>query len=180
MQYAILHSGNSCVCNNDAKMDTLSLSCDIPCTGDVGSTCGGAQASAVFELSLGDQGSLGKVCTQVHLMFTMLIQMFCISAVNFKLDLVFVVDQIGNIVSPQMVLKYIIDFIEIDSKYSRVGILLLSDIADPFVLLNSNKEELLSKIDNIAPRGGKLNFTDALRKLRTVMFTPENGDRFGK
>ncbi|KAH9490803.1 Collagen alpha-4(VI) chain [Bulinus truncatus] len=103
-----------------------------------------------------------------------------------RLDLVFVLDVSSSLTEPNFDLmkgfvKYFLFNADIDGGNVRVGVVIYSD-ADyvQFQLNNySKKAYVLDAIDGIPYRYGSRNTADALRTMRSVMFTLENGDRPG-
>lgn len=80
------------------------------------------------------------------------------------------------------VLNYVRDVVrelEIAEDRIRVGVMTYSD--DSYIHFNMNtyhsKEDVLQAIENIQWTRGKTNTADALRKMRTQMFTDFSGDR---
>ncbi|KAH9524925.1 Collagen alpha-4(VI) chain [Bulinus truncatus] len=103
-----------------------------------------------------------------------------------RLDLVFVFDASTSLTEPNFDLKkgFVKHFLfgaDIDGGNVRVGVVIYSD-ADyvQFQLNNySKKAYVYDAIDEIPYRNGSRNTADALRTMRSVMFTLENGDRPG-
>ena len=68
---------------------------------------------------------------------------------------------------------------DIDSGNTRIGVLTYStDVEIQFHLNSYNKSvDLLFALDNINFKAGSTNIADALNKMRTIMFTEQNGAR---
>jgi hypothetical protein len=77
---------------------------------------------------------------------------------------------------------FIKDFLseaKIDSGHVGIGILIYS--TEDYIQFNMNtyskKQDVMDAIDRIPYRYGSTNTADALKTMRTVMFTEANGDR---
>ncbi|KAH9490807.1 Collagen alpha-4(VI) chain, partial [Bulinus truncatus] len=103
-----------------------------------------------------------------------------------RLDLVFVLDASTSVTGSKFELMkdFVKDFLldaDIDGGNVRVGVVIYSD-ADyvKFQMKDhSKKADVYNAINDITYRYGGRNTADALRTMRSVMFTPENGDRPG-
>ncbi len=78
--------------------------------------------------------------------------------------------------------KFVKNFVlegDIDGGNVRVGVLIYSTQVHVQFQLNTftTRAEVNQAIDSIPYQQGSTNTADAVRTMRTVMFTPENGDR---
>ncbi len=112
--------------------------------------------------------------------------MYLIAAVGVcdKEDIVFVVDSSGSILRQNWPLvlnfmKNIIQGLNIGPDSVQVGVVLFGDDVYPQFQLNTfyNKNDILNQIDRIQYLDQSTNTPAALRYMRSVMFTPQNGDR---
>ncbi|KAH9490805.1 Collagen alpha-4(VI) chain [Bulinus truncatus] len=108
------------------------------------------------------------------------------SCAGARLDLVFVLDASTIVTEPNFdlmkgFLKYFLFDADINGGNVRVGVVIYSNAVYVQFQLNdySKKAYVYDAIDDIPYRYGSRNTADALRTMRSVMFTPENGDRPG-
>ncbi|XP_059170597.1 collagen alpha-4(VI) chain-like [Physella acuta] len=108
------------------------------------------------------------------------------SCVDARLDLVFVLDASTSVTAPnfELMKDFVKDFLfeaAIDNGNVRVGVVIYStgDYVQFQLKDFSKKEDVYNAIDIIPYRYGNTNTADALKTMRTVMFTAENGDRPG-
>ncbi|KAK7501402.1 hypothetical protein BaRGS_00007206 [Batillaria attramentaria] len=103
-----------------------------------------------------------------------------------EIDLVFVLDTSTSMEEQnfELVRNFVRDFLsiaEIDNGRVRVGVIIYS--TEDYLQFNLNeyktKHEVLNALSDIAYHPGSTNMADALSTMRTVMFTPQNGDRPG-
>ena len=73
----------------------------------------------------------------------------------------------------------LVENFEVDAGFIRVGVIIFNqnDIVQFHLNTYPFRSEVLTAIDNIPYPGGSGNIADALKTVRTVMFTPINGDR---
>ena len=76
-------------------------------------------------------------------------------------------------------MKNIVRDYTIGSNNVRVGVTIFADNVQSIFQLNtySTQYEILNAIDNIPFLGTSTNTPEAIRYMRTTMFTPQNGDR---
>ena len=103
-----------------------------------------------------------------------------------RIDMVFVLDASTSVSEPNFVLmkNFVKDFLadaDIDGGNVRVGVIIYSTEDHIQFHLNTftSKSEVETAVDNIPYRYGSTNTADALKTMRTVMFTAGNGDRPG-
>ena len=101
-----------------------------------------------------------------------------------KVDLVFVLDASTSVTEPNYgvmkdFIKYFLYNAAVDNGNVRVGVIIYSTEDHLQFNLNeySDKPSLYDAIEFMPYRYGSTNTADALKTMRTVMFTPENGDR---
>lgn len=101
-----------------------------------------------------------------------------------KLDLVFVLDASTSVTEPnfELLKEFVKDFLldaDIDGGNVRVGVVIYSDADYVQFQLNTyaKKADVYNAIDDIPYRYGSTNTADALKTMRSVMFTAGNGDR---
>lgn len=103
-----------------------------------------------------------------------------------KIDLVFVLDASTSVTEPnyRLMKNFVKDFLaeaEIDSGNVRVAVIIYS--TEDYVQFQLNtyrtQADVFNAIDAIPYRHGSTNTADALRTMRTQMFTQSNGDRPG-
>ncbi|XP_076459446.1 LOW QUALITY PROTEIN: uncharacterized protein LOC143292771 [Babylonia areolata] len=101
-----------------------------------------------------------------------------------EVDLVFVLDASTSVTEPnfQLMKDFIKDFLfiaDIDSGNVRVGVVTYSteDYIEFHLNRYSTKADVFSAVDNIPYRYGSTNTADALKTMRTEMFSIVNGDR---
>nr|KAG5687711.1 hypothetical protein BaRGS_024190 [Batillaria attramentaria] len=102
------------------------------------------------------------------------------------MDLVFVLDASTSVTQPnfEQMKDFVKDFLsvgDIDNGYLRVGVVIYSTGVYVQFHLNTytTRYQLLDAIDNIPYRYGSTNTADALKTVRTDMFTLGHGDRPG-
>ncbi|KAK6961153.1 collagen alpha-3(VI) chain-like isoform X4, partial [Biomphalaria glabrata] len=107
-----------------------------------------------------------------------------VSCAGAKLDLVFVLDASTSVTEPnfELLKDFVKDFLldaDIDGGNVRVGVVIYSDADYVQFQLNTyaKKADVYNAIDDIPYRYGSTNTADALRTIRSVMFTARNGDR---
>uniref|UniRef100_A0A2C9LZH0 VWFA domain-containing protein n=1 Tax=Biomphalaria glabrata TaxID=6526 RepID=A0A2C9LZH0_BIOGL len=107
-----------------------------------------------------------------------------VSCAEAKLDLVFVLDASTSVTEPnfELMKDFVKDFLldaDIDGGNVRVGVVIFSDADYVQFQLNAydKKADVYNAIDDIPYRYGSTNTADALKTLRSVMFTAGNGDR---
>ncbi|KAK7466021.1 hypothetical protein BaRGS_00037422, partial [Batillaria attramentaria] len=103
-----------------------------------------------------------------------------------EMDLVFVLDASTSVTQPnfEQMKDFVKDFLsvgDIDNGYLRVGVVIYSTGVYVQFHLNTytTRYQLLDAIDNIPYRYGSTNTADALKTVRTDMFTLGHGDRPG-
>lgn len=108
----------------------------------------------------------------------------CERSCDGKADIVFVVDASGSIRENRfkIVLDYVagvIDNLEVGKDRTRIGLITYSDTATVRFNLNkyTRKEDILQVVKSQLWIQGKTNTADALRLMRTQLFTEANGDR---
>lgn len=101
-----------------------------------------------------------------------------------RIDLVFVLDASTSVTEPNYLLmkdfvKDFLDDADIDSGNVRVGVVIYSTADYIQFHLNEykTKADIYHAIDAIPYRHGSTNTADAIRTMRTQMFTQVNGDR---
>jgi Mg-chelatase subunit ChlD len=101
-----------------------------------------------------------------------------------RIDLVFVLDASTSVTEPNYVLmkNFVKDFLseaDIDNGNVRVGVVIYSTADYVQFHLNEyrTKADVYKAIDAMPYRFGSTNTADALRAMRTQMFTVGNGDR---
>ena len=106
------------------------------------------------------------------------------ACIQTKLDIVFLLDassSMGRNSFATMInaTKTFVRSEDIDSGNTRIGVLTYStDVEIQFHLNSYNKlVDLLFALDNIYFKAGSTNIADALNKMRTIMFTEQNGAR---
>uniref|UniRef100_A0A2C9JVB5 VWFA domain-containing protein n=1 Tax=Biomphalaria glabrata TaxID=6526 RepID=A0A2C9JVB5_BIOGL len=107
-----------------------------------------------------------------------------IGCAGAKLDLVFVLDASTSVTEPnfELMKDFVKDFLldaDIDGGNVRVGVVIYSDADYVQFQLNTyaKKADVYNAIDDIPYRYGSTNTADALKTMRSVMFTAGNGDR---
>ncbi|KAK0067182.1 collagen alpha-3(VI) chain-like isoform X4, partial [Biomphalaria pfeifferi] len=107
-----------------------------------------------------------------------------VSCAGAKLDLVFVLDASTSVTEPnfELMKDFVKDFLldaDIDRGNVRVGVVIYSDADYVQFQLNTyaKKADVYNAIDDIPYRYGSTNTADALKTMRSVMFTAGNGDR---
>ncbi|KAK6961160.1 collagen alpha-3(VI) chain-like isoform X4, partial [Biomphalaria glabrata] len=107
-----------------------------------------------------------------------------VSCAGSKLDLVFVLDASTSVTEPnfELMKDFVKDFLldaDIDGDNVRVGVVIYSDADYVQFQLNTyaKKADVYNAIDDIPYRYGSTNTADALKTMRSVMFTARNGDR---
>ncbi|KAK7502428.1 hypothetical protein BaRGS_00006381, partial [Batillaria attramentaria] len=109
---------------------------------------------------------------------------FCPGCADAKIDLVFILDASTSVTEPnfELMKDFVKDFLfvaDIDNGNVRVGVIIYS--TEDYLQFNLNeyktKFEVFDAIDEIPYRYGSTNTADALKTMRTVMYTPQNGDR---
>ena len=125
---------------------------------------------------------------------SIVLQRFCIANKKWILiftgsscdqeDIVFLVDSSGSIYdynwpTVKEFMKNIVRDYTIGSNNVRVGVTIFADNVQSIFQLNtySTQYEILNAIDNIPFLGTSTNTPEAIRYMRTTMFTPQNGDR---
>ena len=100
--------------------------------------------------------------------------------------MVFVLDASTSVTEPnfELMKDFVKDFLldaDIDSGNVRVGVIIYSDADYIQFHMNahSRKSDVYNAIDDIPYRYGSTNTADALKTMRSVMFTQQNGDRPG-
>lgn len=100
------------------------------------------------------------------------------------MDIVFLLDSSTSVTEPNFVrmlqfCKDLIAYADIDSGELRVGVLVFSTAAEVMFHLNdfNKKSDIYDAIDEIPYIYGSTNTADALRVMRTEMFTLAHGDR---
>ena len=101
-----------------------------------------------------------------------------------EIDLVFVMDSSTSVTEANFVLMkdFVKDFLtiaDIDNGNVRVGIVLYSTNVHVEFNLNTyrTKNDVFDAIDSIPYRYGSTNTADALKTMRTEMYSRQNGDR---
>ena len=101
-----------------------------------------------------------------------------------KIDLVFVLDASTSVTEPnfELMKDFVADFLfiaDIDNGNVRVGVIIYSTEDHLEFNLNtySTKVDVLTAIEDIPYRYGSTNTADALKTMRTEMYTAANGDR---
>ena len=99
-------------------------------------------------------------------------------------DIVFLVDSSGSIYdynwpTVKEFMKNVVRDYTIGPNNVRVGVTIFADYVQAIFQLNtySSQNEILNAIDNIPFLGTSTNTPEAIRYMRTTMFTPQNGDR---
>lgn len=102
------------------------------------------------------------------------------------LDIAFVLDSstsVGRTNFGKMLdfVRQLVKEASLDSNGVRVGLMTYSTNSEIIIQLNEfqNKEKLLAKIERVPYNYGNTNTADAIRKMRTEMFSKRNGDRDG-
>jgi collagen type VI alpha len=104
-----------------------------------------------------------------------------------EIDMVFILDASTSVSEPNFNLMrgFILDFLSeshIDSGHVQVGVVIYStDVYLQFHLNTylNDKDGIFDAVKAIPYRYGSTNTADALKLMRTEMFTPQNGDRPG-
>ena len=101
-----------------------------------------------------------------------------------RIDLVFVLDASTSVTEPnfELMKDFVKDFLyeaDIDNGNVRVGVIIYSTRDHVEFQMNtySTKAEVYNAVDEIPWRYGSTNTADALKTMRTEMFTRQNGDR---
>ncbi|KAK3783391.1 hypothetical protein RRG08_001851, partial [Elysia crispata] len=109
-----------------------------------------------------------------------------VSCADAKIDLVFVLDASTSVTEPnfELMKDFVKDFLyeaDIDSGNVRVGVIIYSTQDHIEFQMNTynTKADVYNAIDEIPYRYGSTNTADALKTMRTEMFTRRNGDRPG-
>ena len=99
-------------------------------------------------------------------------------------DIVFLVDSSGSIYdynwpTVKEFMKNVVRDYTIGPNNVRVGVAIFADNVQAIFQLNtySTQNEILNAIDNIPFLGTSTNTPEAIRYMRTTMFTSQNGDR---
>ncbi|KAK3783392.1 hypothetical protein RRG08_001852 [Elysia crispata] len=109
-----------------------------------------------------------------------------VSCADARIDLVFVLDASTSVTEPnfELMKDFVKDFLyeaDIDSGNVRVGVIIYSTQDRIEFQMNTykTKADVYNAIDEIPYRYGSTNTADALKTMRTEMFTRRNGDRPG-
>ena len=101
-----------------------------------------------------------------------------------RIDLVFVLDASTSVTEPnfELMKDFVKDFLyeaDIDGGNVRVGVIIYSTKDHVEFQMNtySTKADVYNAVDEIPWRYGSTNTADALKTMRTDMFTRQNGDR---
>ena len=113
----------------------------------------------------------------------MLLTFYLLECFNFA-DIAFVLDASGSVRSNNFdkmkdFLKTMVDQLNVDIEQSNVAMVTFSDVAEVQFHLNhhESRPEIKDAIDKVKYARGTTNTADALRVLRTEVFTRQNGDR---
>ncbi|GFR78016.1 collagen alpha-3(VI) chain [Elysia marginata] len=108
------------------------------------------------------------------------------SCSDAKIDLVFVLDASTSVTEPnfELMKDFVKDFLyeaDIDGGNVRVGVIIYSTQDHVEFQMNTyrTKADVYNAVDEIPYRYGSTNTADALKTMRTQMFTRANGDRPG-
>ncbi|GFN87838.1 collagen alpha-3(vi) chain [Plakobranchus ocellatus] len=107
-----------------------------------------------------------------------------VSCADARIDLVFVLDASTSVTEPnfELMKDFVKDFLyeaDIDGGNVRVGVIIYSTEDHVEFQMNTyrSKVDVYNAVDNIPYRYGSTNTADALKTMRTEMFTARNGDR---